>query len=331
MVRWIEYNDATDDFTVKVKNLKDDKDEQERFTHVIVATGLFGTTYMPTYPGLDQFPGRILHAKEVRHAKEFEGQQILLIGSRWSAQDLAIQFLKYSARNVIMSYRKNPTGLTWPKGIEERPAVAKFEDTVVHFQDGTTAKIDVVIYCTGYKLHHPFLPEELRIKPDISIYPDNLYKGVVWTKAGNMKFVYLGVMYATYFLHFLDVQAFWAVRYITGAEKPPSKQEMLDDMERFKTKRDSLGDGWDFEKLEFVTKYLLSLCEDNGYTKAADKAKTILHEEWQHKLKDVSSYRDKQYTSIHTGSLSTVPVIPWMNAFDESSHEFNRPITNSAE
>ena len=303
---------------MKVKNLKEDKDEIERFTHVIVATGLFGTAYMPKFPGLDNFCGRILHAKEVRHAKEFEGQRILIIGSRWSAQDLAIQFLKYNSSNVIVSYRKDPTGLKWPAGIEERPAVTDLEESAAHFRDGTKAEIDVIIFCTGYRLHHPFLPEELRIKSEISLYPDNLYNGIVWMKGGNMKFLYLGVMYATYFLQFLDAQALWACRYITGALKLPSKQAMLEESERLTKKRDSLGEGWDFEKLKFVTNYLLSLCEANGCVKAAGKAEEMLYEEWKHKLEDICSYRDKQYKSIHTGHTSTSPVLPWMQAFDDS-------------
>ena len=328
VVRWIEYNEETDDFTVKVKHLKEDKHTQERFTHVIIATGLFGTAHIPTYPGLDDFKGRILHAKDVRHAKEFSGQRVLIIGSRWSAQDLAIQFLKFGTKNVIISYRTNATGMKWPAGIEERPKVIKLGESTAHFKDGTTAEVDVILFCTGYRLNHPFLPENLRIKPNISIYPDNLYKGIVWTKGGNMKFMYLGVLYATYFLHFLDVQALWACRYITGVEKVPAQEDMIKDIERLTEKRDRLGDGWNMEKLRFVTKYLLSLSKANGSIQAADKAEAILQEEWKHKTDDISSYRDKQYTSIHTGHLSAAPVIPWMKAFDDSAKAFPVSVHN---
>ena len=330
VVRWIEYQEDTDDFIVKVKNLKENKHIQERFSHVIIATGLFGTAYMPKYPGLDDFKGRILHAKDVRHAKEFQGQRVLIIGSRWSAQDLAIQFLKFGSKNVIMTYRGEPTGVTWPTGIEEHPAVVKFEESSATFQDGATAAVDVVLFCTGYTLNHPFLSDNLRIDPEITIYPDNLYKGIVWTNGGNLKLLYLGVMYATYFLHFLDVQALWACRYITGQEKVPDREAMLLDIEKFTSKRDDLGAGWNFEKLEFVTEYLLSLSQANGGVLAAGKAREILHEEWQHKLVDISSYRDKQYTSIYTGSVSAPPVVPWMKAFGDTSETFQKLASHSA-
>lgn len=320
VVRWIEYNEETDDFTVKVKNLKEDKHKQERFTHVVIATGLFGTAYMPTYPGLHDFKGRILHAKDVRHAREFKGQRVLIIGSRWSAQDLAIQFLKFGSKNIIISYRKDATGFTWPAGIEERPTVEKLTESSVHFVDGTTAEIDVVLFCTGYRLNHPFLPEDLRINPDISVYPDNLYKGMVWMKGGNMKLLYLGVLYATYFLHFVDVQAHWACRYIIGEEKTPAREEMVADVERFTEERDSLGEGWDFDKLDFATKYLLSLSKANGTKLVADKATEILNEEWKYKTGDIRTYRDKQYKSIYTGHLSAVPTVPWMKVFNDFSH-----------
>lgn len=207
VVRWVDYNEDTDDFTVKVKHLEGDKHTQERFTHVIVATGLFGTAYTPFYPGVDDFKGRILHAKDVRHANEFKAQRVLIIGSWLSAQDLALQFLKFGSKNVIISYKTAPTKITWPPGVEERPRVKKLEESSVLFIDGTSAEIDSVIFCTGYKLYHPFLSEDLRMKPDMSIYPDNLYKGIVWMKGGNMKLLYIGVQYATFFLHILDIQA----------------------------------------------------------------------------------------------------------------------------
>ena len=331
VVRWIEYQEATNEFIVKVKDLKENRHAEERFTHVIIATGLFGTAYMPKYPGLDEFKGRVLHAKDVRHAKEFQGQRVLIIGSRWSAQDLAIQFLKFGSKNVIMTYRGKPTGLTWPTGIEERPAVIKFEESSATFQDGGTADVDVVLFCTGYALNHPFLADNLRIDPEITIYPDHLYKGIVWTNGGNQKLLYLGVMYATYFLHFLDVQALWACRYITGREKKPDREDMLLDIKKFTSKRDELGVGWSFEKLEFVTNYLLMLSEANGGVLAAGKAREILQEEWKHKLEDVSSYRDHQYTSIHTGSLSTPPVVPWMEAFGDASAWFQKLASSSKE
>ena len=323
VVRWIDYNKDADDFTVKVKNLVEDKDKEEIFTHVIVATGLFGTPNIPTFPGLDQFQGDIIHAKDVRRAKRFVGKRILLIGSSLSAWDLALQFLKFGSKKIIMSYQTKPTGLNWPEGIEERPLVEAFTETSVHFVDGTTAELDDVVFCTGYKLHHPFLPEDLRIKPDMSIYPDDLYKGIVWMKGGNMKLLYLGAMYLTYFLIFLDVQALWACLYVIGDVHTSTQQEMLEDMYLCMKKRESITlAGLNMEQLDFITDYLASMCKATEYQVDMTKRKEILLQQIEYFFEDITTYRDKQYRSLCTEQLSAVPSKPWMNEFDYPLEKF---------
>ena len=71
-VRRVEYNKDTDDFIVASKDLKEDKENTARFTHVVVASGLFTVPKIPEIPGMDSFKGRVLHVKEVRHFDEFK-------------------------------------------------------------------------------------------------------------------------------------------------------------------------------------------------------------------------------------------------------------------
>ena len=318
-MRWINYNKDTDDFVVKAKNLQEDKDIEEHFTHVIIATGLFGDAYMPTFPGLDSFQGQIIHAREVRRAKYFQGKRVLLIGSSLSAQDLVLQLVKFGASRVTMSYHKKPTGITFPDGVEERPVIENFDETTAYFQDGTKAEIDVVIFCTGYKHHHPFLPESLRIKPEMSIYPDNLYKGIVWMKDGNFKFMYLGVLYTTFFLNMLDVQALWACQYIVNRNKP-SLQEMLADIEKYTKRRDRCVNWSDWsEILKFIRGYFQPMVDETGYSLDVSKSEAIVLEHLQNMFTDNSTYRDKQFKSVRTGQLSAAPSIPWMEDFRDVS------------
>ena len=318
-MRWIDYNKDTDDFIVKAKTLQEDKDIEERFTHVIIATGIFGDAYMPTFPGLDSFQGQIIHAKEVRRAKFFQGKRILLIGSSFSALDLILQLVKFGASKVIMSYHKKPTELKFPVGVEERPVIKQFDETTAYFQDGTKAEIDVVIFCTGYRHHHPFLPKNLRIKPEMSIYPDDLYKGIVWMKDGNFKFLYLGALYTTYFLNMLDVQALWACQFIMNPNKP-SEQEMLADIEEYTKSRDRSIDWLDIsEFLKFIKSYFQPMVDETGYSLDVSKSEAIVLEHLQNIFADYSTYRDKQFRSVRTGQLSAIPSIPWMEDFRDIS------------
>ncbi|HEY6563104.1 MAG TPA: NAD(P)-binding domain-containing protein, partial [Pirellulaceae bacterium] len=45
--------------------------------------------------------------------------------------------------------------------IHVKPDVARFDGQCVHFQDGSSAEIDVVILATGYRIHFPFLDPRL--------------------------------------------------------------------------------------------------------------------------------------------------------------------------
>ena len=108
VVRDVEYNKEKDTFSVCVKDLAEDKVmEPEEFDYVIVATGHFSVPHVPDFPGIERFPGRVLHAHDFRDANEFSGKTLLLIGSSYSAEDIALQCIKYGASKVIITWRRN--------------------------------------------------------------------------------------------------------------------------------------------------------------------------------------------------------------------------------
>merc|ERR1711974_126871 len=89
-----------------VKDLKKDiVMDGERFDYVVVATGHFSVPNVPTFPGVEKFPGRVLHAHDFRDATEFAGKRLLLVGANLSAEDIALQCLKYGAKQVICTWR----------------------------------------------------------------------------------------------------------------------------------------------------------------------------------------------------------------------------------
>ena len=82
-----------------------------------------------------------MHAHDFRDAAEFKGRRLLLVGSSYSAEDIAMQTLKYGAAHVTITYRNEPMGFKWPKGIEERPLVQRFDATSAYFKDGTKCEV----------------------------------------------------------------------------------------------------------------------------------------------------------------------------------------------
>ena len=57
-----------------------------------------------------------------------------------------------------------------------KPNVERFEGDHVRFTDGTTERVDTIVYCTGYKISFPFLPADMISAPDNRV---PLYRRVV--------------------------------------------------------------------------------------------------------------------------------------------------------
>ena len=180
--------------------------------------------------------GRVLHAHDFRDAREFTGKRLLLVGSSYSAEDIGLQCIKYGAESVICSYRSSPMGFKWPANFTERPILTKVEGKTAFFKDGTTAEVDAIIMCTGYKHHYPYLEDSLRLTGPNILVLDDLYKGVVWLKGGNNKFLYVGAQDQYYTFTMFDMQALWVMKYVTGQIALPDPDLMDGNIKEWKEK-----------------------------------------------------------------------------------------------
>ncbi len=177
-VKLVERDAKTDRFSVRVQDLTSGKMTVEQFDYVVVAVGHFSTPNLPSFDGMNSFPGRISHSHDFRDAKEYRGQDVLVIGGSFSAEDIAIQLHKFGARSVTLSYRTKPLGHKWPSNVEEVPLLVRIEGKMAHFRDGSARKVDSIILCTGYQNLFPFMADDIRLITQNRMYPDNLYKGI---------------------------------------------------------------------------------------------------------------------------------------------------------
>lgn len=319
-VRWVEYDDATGKFTVTVMNHRSGEQESEVFDYVVVATGHFSTPNMPYFKGLDFFPGRILHAHDFRDALEFEGKDLLMIGSSYSAEDIASQCYKYGARSITISYRSQPIGYDWPDRMEERPLVTHFEGNTAHFSDGSSKDFDAVMMCTGYLFHFPFLPDELRLDTHNCLYPENLYKGIFFQT--NPKTIYLGMHDQYYTFNKLDVQAWYARDVILGDKVLPDVDAQLADMKIWQDRHQSL-DGSDEQNIDFQADYILDLLKTIDYPDFPVKKQGAILKQWlRDKQEDIMGFREKTYASTMTNTMSTELPARWLDIKDDSLESF---------
>lgn len=318
-VRWVTFDDETRKFTVTVMDHKKGEQETNEFDHVIVATGHFSTPNMPYFEGLEHYTGRVLHAHDFRDALEFEGQDILLVGSSYSAEDIGTQCYKYGTKSVTISYRTQPLGYEWPKGISEKPLVTHFEDDKAYFSDGTSQKFDAVIMCTGYLFHFPFLPDELRLQTHNCLYPANLYKGIFWQP--NPQLIYLGMQDQYFTFNMFDAQAWYARDVILGKIELPSLEERQKDEEMWLERHVKLTDA--DSEIDFQASYIRDLYNATDYPEFEVEKQGEIFKQWKKDKKEgIMTFREKSYRSTLTGTLAPELPKPWLKIMDDSLEHF---------
>jgi len=100
--------------------------------------------------------------------------------------------------------------------------VARLDGSTVHFEDGTSTDVDVIVYATGYNITFPFFDPGFLSAPDNVI---KLYKRIL--KPGMDDIAFAGFAQATPTLFpFVECQARMIAAYAAGHYRPPSVDEM---------------------------------------------------------------------------------------------------------
>ena len=112
--------------------------------------------------------------------------------------------------------------------IEVKPNIERFEGDSVRFADGTAEPIDLVIYCTGYKITFPFLDEHLIEVRDNRI---PLYRRVVSVERPGLYFVGL-IQPLGAIMPIAEAQSEWIADLFEGRSALPSEAAMRRVIER---------------------------------------------------------------------------------------------------
>lgn len=214
VVRHVVFDDATQKFTVTSRNFEDPKDKVEEFDYVICCTGHFSYPNVPSLPCYDDFMGTIIHAHDQRTFHNYKDKTIMVVGAKFSAEDIASIAYKYGAKRIVCTYKNKPMDWKWPDCFETHPLPHKIVGKRVYFPDGGEVDVDYIILCTGYLLKYPFMDEKIRLESKPLIIPDMLYKSL--TLLSNNKCFYLGMQAQPFTFLMTDVQAFYVRDVIMG-------------------------------------------------------------------------------------------------------------------
>ena len=321
-VRMIEWDVAKSQFRVTVHERVADRMYSEMFDHVIIASGHFSTPHVPEFEGIRTFNGRVMHSHDFRDALEFKGQDVLIVGRSYSAEDIGSQCWKYGAKSVTTSYRSKPMGFQWPERFEERPLLQRVTGNTAHFKDGTRKDVDAIVLCTGYVHHFPFLPDDLRLKTSNRMWPLDLFKGVIWED--NPRLSYLGMQDQFYTFNMFDAQAWFARDVILGRITLPTLAAMRADSAKWREREETLETAE--QMIWFQGDNVRELIEATDYPAFDIEAVNQTFMEWEHhKMENIMGFRDNAYRSIMTGNMQPLHHTQWLAAMDDSMADYLRP------
>ncbi|KAL4363185.1 hypothetical protein GQ457_04G039600 [Hibiscus cannabinus] len=199
----------------------------EVFGAVVICNGNFTEPNIADFPGRDTWPGLQMHSHNYRTPQHLENQIVVLIGSGPSAIDiikeiapLAKQVHQAVRTRKLQSLRMENYNNAWQHSMIE----CAHKDGRVVFQDGSAVDADVIIHCTGYKYHYPFLKSNGIVTVDNNrVRP--LYKHVFPPKlAPSLSFV--GLNYRAVVFRVMELQAKWVAKVLSGTVELPSREAM---------------------------------------------------------------------------------------------------------
>ena len=110
--------------------------------------------------------------------------------------------------------------------IAPKPNIASLGERTVRFEDGSEVEVDVVVYCTGYKISFPFFDESLISAPENHI---ELFRRVFHPEIPNVMFIGL-LQPLGAIMPLAEAQGAWVGDYLTGDYVLPSEQELRADI-----------------------------------------------------------------------------------------------------
>ncbi|KAL3738004.1 hypothetical protein ACJRO7_019523 [Eucalyptus globulus] len=217
--------------------------EEEVFDAVVVCNGHYTEPRIAEIPGIDLWPGQQIHSHNYRTPEPFQDLVVVLIGSAASAVDVSRDIAKVAKEVHVASRSYEYDTLGMQSGYDNmwlHPMIEKAHaDGKVTFLDGSYVGADIILHCTGYKYHFPFLEtngivsvDDNRVGPLYKhVFPPHLspwlsFVGLPWKVVPFPQFEY---------------QSRWIAGALSGRIALPSEEEMMEDVEDLYSELKALG------------------------------------------------------------------------------------------
>ncbi|KAL0324441.1 UNVERIFIED_CONTAM: Flavin-containing monooxygenase FMO GS-OX-like 5 [Sesamum calycinum] len=268
--------------------------DDEVYDAVVVCNGHYTEPRIAEIPGIEVWPGKQIHSHNYRVPDPFHDQIVVVIGSAASADDISRDISKV-AKEVHITSRSIETGrlgkLSGHDNIWLHSMInSVHKDGKVAFQDGTQVCADVILHCTGYKFHFPFLETNGIVSVD-----DNrvgpLYKHI-FPPALAPWLSFIGLPWKVVPFPLFEFQSKWIAGVLSGRIPLPSKEEMMTDTEAFYSSLEASG-------IPYRYTHRLGADQFEYDDWLAAKSGSPLTEEWRKEMYFVSGRRKRSMPEMY--------------------------------
>ncbi|KAL0913059.1 hypothetical protein M5K25_016490 [Dendrobium thyrsiflorum] len=210
-------------------------DESEVYDGIVVCNGHHTEPRVAEIPGIEIWPGKQIHSHNYRIPQPFLGQVVVVIGGSASAVDISRDIAGF-AKEVHVASRsycvENPMKQPGYDNLWLHSMIESTNsDGTVVFQDGSSAHVDVIMHCTGYKYHFPFLKTDGIIDVDDNRV-SSLYKHV-FPPFFSPFLSFIGIPWKVVPFPLCELQSKWVAGVLSGRIAVPTPEEMMEDVKAF--------------------------------------------------------------------------------------------------
>ena len=90
--------DKTGRWDVTVRHTVSGQVATHTYDAVLVCTGHHADINKPTFPGMDQFKGKVIHSHDYKDFHGYEGKRVVVVGIGNSGVDIAVELSRVSSQ-----------------------------------------------------------------------------------------------------------------------------------------------------------------------------------------------------------------------------------------
>ncbi|XP_050595064.1 uncharacterized protein LOC126924518 isoform X1 [Bombus affinis] len=217
--------EGKEEWTVRTKVVKTKEEKESIFNVIMICNGHYFDPYIPMVPGIEQFPGTILHSHSYRKSEDFSGKRVLILGAAASGVDIALDLANH-AFQIYLSHNNERLNSPLPPNVIEVSGVEKIEEGNIFLKDQNSITVDVFMFCTGYRYSFPFLDENCGIRVDNN-FVTPLYKHLINIDHPTMCIVGVPTVVVPFPMFHMQIQYFLAL--LEERASLPTRSIMLED------------------------------------------------------------------------------------------------------